>query len=89
MQRTKIFESEIEMPTTAGTASSISQATCVRLYNGNTGASTVSISTSVGAATSFTFTMPQNTVEFLEKLPTDVIFASSNLVRASKVGFTN
>jgi hypothetical protein len=89
MQRTKIITTEIAMPTTAGTASSISEATCVRLYNGSGAAATVSISTAVGAASTMTFTMPNGTVEFLQKLPTDVIFASANTVKAAKVGFTN
>lgn len=89
MQRTKIITTEIAMPITAGTASSISEATCVRLYNGSGGAATVSISTSVGAASTSTFTMPNGSVEFLQKLSTDVIFASANTVRAAKVGFTN
>jgi len=43
----------------------------------------------VGAASTLTFTMPTGTVEFLQKLPTDVIFASANTVKAAKVGFTN
>jgi len=89
MQRTKIIATEIAMPTDAGTASSISEATCVRLYNGSGAAATVSISTSVGAATTVSFTMPNNSVEFLQKYPTDVIFASSASVLVSNVGFTN
>lgn len=89
MQRTKIIETEVAVPTTAGTASSISEATCVRLYNSSAGVSTVSISTSVGAATTLSFTMPASSIEFLQKLSTDVIFASSSSVKASKVGLTN
>jgi hypothetical protein len=89
MQRTKIIATEVAMPTTAGAASSISEATCVRLYNGSGAAATVSISTAVGAATTSTFTMPNATVEFLQKASTDVIFASSASVLAAKVGLTN
>lgn len=89
MQRTKIISTEIAMPTSAGTASSISEATCVRLYNGSGSAATVSISTAVGAATTNTFTMATNSVEFLQKSSTDVIWASASTVRASKVGLTN
>ncbi|MFZ9342705.1 MAG: hypothetical protein ACO24P_03760 [Candidatus Nanopelagicaceae bacterium] len=89
MQRTKIIATEVAMPTTAGAASSISEATCVRLYNGSGAAATVSISTSVGAATTSTFTMATGSVEFLEKHSTDVIFASSASVLAAKVGLTN
>jgi hypothetical protein len=89
MQRTKIITTEIAMPTTAGAASSISEATCLRLVNISGSTATVSISTAVGAATTLTFTMPNNTVEFLQKLPTDVVYASSNNVKVAKVGFTN
>jgi len=89
MQRTKIIATEIAMPTTAGTASSISEATCVRLFNSAGVAATVSISTFVGAATTLSFTMPSASVEFLQKYPTDVIWASSALVKVANVGFTN
>lgn len=89
MQRTKIIATEVAMPTTAGAASSIGEATCVRLYNGSGAPATVSISTSVGAASTSTFTMPDASVEFIQKSSTDVIFASSASVLAAKVGLTN
>lgn len=89
MQRTKLIATEIAMPTTAGAASSISESTCVRLFNGSGGSATVSISTAVGAASTISFTMPNGSVEFLQKLSTDVIFASSASVLAAKVGLTN
>lgn len=88
MQRTKIFESEVNTGTTAGAASSITNATCVRLHNNTSGIVTVGVSTIVGAATTIYFSMPGNTVEFLEKYPTDVIWTSS-AIKAAKVGFTN
>lgn len=88
MQRTKILSDVVLTPTTAGTASSIGSATCVRLYNNNVGVVTVSISTSVGAATTFSFSIPSSTVEFLEKIPTDVIYTSSQ-IQANRVAFTN
>ena len=88
MQRTKIFESEVDTGTTAGTATSITNATCVRLHNTTSGIVTVGVSTAVGAASTIYFSMPGNSVEFLEKLPTDVIWTSST-IKAAKVGFTN
>lgn len=88
MQRTKILSDVVTTPTSAGLATSIGSATCVRLYNNNVGVVTVSISTSVGAGTTYQFTMPSTTVEFLEKLPTDVIYTSSQ-IQANKVAFTN
>jgi hypothetical protein len=88
MQRTKIIESEISTGTSAGAASSIGSASCVRLHNDTGSVVTVGISTVVGAATTNYFTMPGNSVEFLEKFPSDVIWTSS-AIKATKVGFTN
>ena len=88
MQRTKIIDTEVSTATSAGTATSITNATCVRLYNNTAGVVTVGVSTSVGAATTSYFSMPASSVEFLEKLPTDVIWTSS-AIKAAKVGLTN
>lgn len=88
MQITKVIETQISTPTTAGTATSVSSATCVRLCNDTAGEITVSISTSVGAATTNSFTLPRYNVEFLQKAPTDVLYTSST-IKANKVGFTN
>lgn len=88
MQRTKIIETEVSTGATAGAATSIGSATCVRIHNNTAGVITVGVSTIVGAATTNYFTMPANSVEFLEKLPTDVIWTSSS-IKAAKVGFTN
>jgi hypothetical protein len=88
MQRTKIIETEVATATVAGSASSITAATCVRLHNNTAGIVTVGVSTLVGAATTVYFSMPANTVEFLEKLPTDVIWTNV-AIKATKVGFTN
>jgi hypothetical protein len=88
MQRTKIIESEVSTGASAGAATSIGSASCVRLHNNTSGIVTVGVSTQVGAATTVFFSMPGNSVEFLEKLPSDVIWTSSE-IKASKVGFTN
>lgn len=88
MQRTKIIESEIATATSAGTATSIGNATCVRLHNNTSGIATVGVSTLVGAATTAYFSMPANSVEFLEKHSTDVVWTSEE-IKASKVGLTN
>ena len=88
MQRTKIIESEVASATSAGTATSIGNATCVRLHNNTSGVATVGVSTLVGAATTSYFSMPGNSVEFLEKLSTDVIWTST-AIKAAKVGLTN
>jgi hypothetical protein len=60
----------------------------VRLHNNTAGIVTVGVSTVVGAASTNYFSMPANYVEFLEKLPSDVIWTSS-AIQASKVGLTN
>jgi hypothetical protein len=88
MQRTKIIETDVVTASSAGAATSIGSATCVRLHNNTSGIITVGISTIVGAASTTFFTMPANSVEFLEKLPSDVIWTSS-AIRAAKVGLTN
>jgi hypothetical protein len=88
MQRTKIIETEVSTGITAGAATSIGSATCVRLHNNTAGIVTVGVSTSVGAATTNYFSMPVGYVEFLEKLPTDVLWTSS-AIKAAKVGLTN
>ena len=85
---TKIISTQVDTATTAGAATSISSATCVRLYNNTAGVATVGISTMVGAATTNYFAMPAGSVEFLAKLPTDVI-GSSVAIKANQVGFTN
>jgi hypothetical protein len=87
MAKTKIIETEVATATVAGSSTSISSATVVRLHNDTSGIATVGLSTSVGAATTTYFTMPANTVEFLEKNGSDVIWTSPS-IKASKVGYT-
>ena len=88
MQRTKIIETEVSTGANAGAATSIGSASCVRLHNDTSGIVTVGINTVVGAATTVFFTIPSNSVEFLEKYPSEVIWTSA-AIKASKVVFTN
>lgn len=88
MKLTKIIESEETTATSAGTATSISSATCVRLFNSQNATVTVGISTQVGAATTVSFSMPTLAIEFLQKNPTDVIYTSA-AIKANKIAFTN
>ena len=85
---TKIVTTQVNTTTSAGAASSISDATCVRLYNNTAGIVTVGINTLVGAASTTYFALPANTVEFLTKPASDVIW-SSTAIKANKVAFTN
>ena len=87
MARTRIIETEVATPTAAGSASSITNATVVRLHNDTGGIATVGVSTIVGSATTAYFTMPANSVEFLEKYPAEVIWTSP-AIKAAKVGYT-
>lgn len=88
MQITKIINTEVNTATSAGTATSISSATCVRLYNNTAGIVTVGINTSVGAASTSYFAVPAGSVEFLQKNGSDVIWTSS-AIKANQVAFTN
>ena len=88
MSLTKVIETEVTTETSAGAATSIGSATCVRLYNTHSGDVTVAISTVVGAGTSLYFTMPTKTVEFVQKAGSDVIWTSTG-IKANKVAFTN
>lgn len=85
---TKIVTTQVNTATSAGTATSITDATCVRLYNNTAGIVTVGVSTIVGAATTNYFELPGGSVEFLAKSPSDVIW-STTAIRANKVAFTN
>ena len=89
MHVTKPLSVETDLATSSGSGTSISSATCVRLYNGAGAATTIAISASVGASASYTFTLPSNAVEFIQKLPTEIIWASASTIKVTKVGFTN
>ena len=76
--------------TDAAGASTFSSATVVRLCNNGGTARLISVIDSVGGSTTIgTFTMPGNTVEFVEKKSTEAIFAADATVLGSAVGYTN
>ena len=86
MARTLIIGDEIAIPTTAGTATSLEQATVVRVVNVSGSVATVGVSTLVGA-TGKMITVPDGKVEYIEKKPNEVVYGSGT-IRGSKVGFT-
>jgi len=88
MPITKIIETQVDTGTNAGTATSISNASCVRLYNNTAGIVTVGINTLVGAASTNYFAVGSGSVEFLQKNASDVIWTSA-AIKANKVAFTN
>jgi hypothetical protein len=88
MSRIRIIGTEVATGASAGAATSISDATVVRLHNDTAAIRTVGLSSMVGAATTSYFTMPANSVEFLEKYSSEVIWTDST-IKAAKVGYTN
>jgi len=82
----KIKTTEAAAPTGSGTATNVSSATLVRAVNSGTTARLVTVEDSDG--TDFgTFTMPGGTVEYIEKDPTDKIFAAHAEILLAAVGF--
>ena len=75
--------------TDAAGASTFGSATVVRLVNNSATARLISVIDSVGRSTTIgTFTMPGNTVEFVEKKSTEAIFAAANTVLGAATGYT-
>ena len=75
--------------TDAAGSSTFGSATVVRLVNNGGTARLVSVIDSVGGSTTIgTFTLPGNKVEFVEKKPTEAIFAANAAVLGSKTGYT-
>ena len=76
--------------TDAAGSSTFGSATVVRLVNNGGTARLVSVIDSVGGSTTIgTFTMPGNTVEFVEKKTTEAIFAAHASVLGTSVGYAN
>lgn len=89
MDRTLLLGAEAALPTTTGTATSFTQATVVRLTNTATGDDhlVTLVETQSGDVVG-SFTMLRGTTEFLEKKPTQCVFAANAAVLGAKVGFT-
>ena len=74
--------------TDAAGSSNFGSATVVRLVNNGGTARLVSVIDEVGGSTTIgTFTMPGNTVEFVEKKSTEAIFAADASVLGTAVGY--
>jgi hypothetical protein len=82
----KIKTTEAAAGTGSGTASNVSSATCVRAVNSGTTARLVTVELAGGTDIG-TFTMPGGTVEYIEKDPTDKIFAAHAEILLAAVGF--
>lgn len=88
MSRTLLLADEIAVPGSTGAATSFSSATVVRLVNNNTSAAVVTVVETQSGNGIGSFTMPGNSVEFLEKQPSYCVFAVGGTVLGAKVGFT-
>ena len=88
MARTLLVGAEIACPTNAGTATSFTQATVVRLVNTHTDAHKVTLLEEQSGAGIGSMTMPSGSVEYLEKKPNQVIFAANAGVLGTNVGYT-
>lgn len=88
MSRTLLLGGESALPTTTGTATSFSEASAVRLVNNSTSAYAVVVVETQGGSVIGSMTMPGNSVETIQKQYTHCIYATSDLIRGSKVGLT-
>ncbi len=87
--RTLVKGAEAACPTATGTASTFGNATVVRLINNGSTARLVTVVEEQNGTVVGSFTMPGNTVEYVEKDPSYAIFAANAAVLGAKVGFTN
>ena len=88
MARTLLKGAEIACPITTGAATSFTEATVVRLVNTAAATATVSLVETQSGTAIGSMTMAASSVEFLEKQPTQCVFASAATVKGAKVGFT-
>ena len=88
MARTSCKGAEAACPTTTGTATSFSEATVVRLVNTHSGNHLVTVVETQSGSVVGSFTLPTGAVEYLEKNPTQCVFAANAGVLGAKVGFT-
>ena len=82
----KIKTTEAAAPTGSCTASNVSSATLVRAVNSGTTARLVTVE-ATGGTDYGTFTMPGGTVEYIQKDPTDKIFAAHAEILLAAVGY--
>jgi hypothetical protein len=86
---TKILADELNLPITTGTATSFSAATVVRLVNTDTASHIITVVESQNGTGIGSITMPGGTVEQIVKTANHCVYADSNKVKGTKVGFTN
>ena len=89
MSRTLIKGAEAACATATGSASTFGSATVVRLVNTDSNAHLVTLVTEQNGTVVGSFTMPAGSVEFLEKVSTQAIFAANAGVKGAAAGFTD
>ena len=82
----KIKTTEAAAPTGSGTATTVGSATLVRAVNSGTTVRLVTVE-ATGGTDYGTFSMPGGTVEYIEKDPTDLIFAAHAEILLEAVGY--
>ncbi len=82
----KVKSTEAAAPTGSGTATTVSSATLVRAVNSGSTLRLVTVE-EAGGTDKGTFSMPGGTVEYIEKEPTDKIFAAHAEILLAKVAF--
>ena len=82
----KIKTTEAAAPTGSGTATTVGSATLVRAVNSGTTVRLVTVE-ATGGTDYGTFSMPGGTVEYIEKDPTDQIFAAHADILLAAVGY--
>ena len=89
MTRSLLVGAEIACPINAGAATSFGAATVVRLVNtDSTDAHKITILEEQSGSGIGSMTLPPNSVEYVEKRSSYVIFAADASVLGTKVGFT-
>ena len=82
----KVKSTEAAAGTSSGAGSNVSSATLVRAVNSGTTVRLVTVEESGGTDIG-TFSMPGGTVEYIEKNPTDKIFAAHAEILLAAVAF--
>tara|TARA_Y100001963_G_scaffold100763_1_gene138636 strand:- start:652 stop:930 length:279 start_codon:yes stop_codon:yes gene_type:complete len=82
---------EAALPTSAGTGTSLTQATLVRVVNTAAAGTNylVTLQETAAGTTVGSFTIIGGTSELVEKQPTWTMFAANAAVKGAAVGFTN
>ena len=88
MARSLLVGAEIACPTNAGAATSFGAATVVRLVNTDSSSHKITILEEQSGSGIGSMTLPPNSVEYVEKRSSYVIFAADASVLGTKVGFT-